>query len=121
MPSYRTARWAGRLVAALATGATLVTLGCKDLDVPNYTSADATLLDTSPDASVVNLMTVGLLRGMRGTHEALETYGRNAYNLDPTEVRSVTVPLIGPIASGGYWPYADIRNCYSILHALDKV
>ncbi len=109
------------MAAVAAMGAVLVTLGCKDLNVPNYTSADADLLNNTPDASVVNLMTTGLLRGIRATHEALETYGRDAYNLDPTEVRSVTVPLIGPLASGGYWPYADIANCYAILHALDKI
>lgn len=121
MRSYRTARWAGKIGSIVALGAVLVALGCGDLDVPNYTSADADLLDLNPDASVVNLMSTGLLRGIRANHEGLETYGRNAYNLDPTEVRSVTVPLIGPIASGGYWPYADIRNCYSILSALDKI
>jgi hypothetical protein len=121
MTSYRKARWAGKIGSVVGMVAVLVTLGCKDLDVPNYTSADADLLDSNPDASVVNYMATGLLKGIRSGHEALETYGRNAYNLDPTEVRSVTVPLIGPIASGGYWPYSDIRNCYSILHALDKV
>ncbi|MSR05707.1 MAG: RagB/SusD family nutrient uptake outer membrane protein [Gemmatimonadetes bacterium] len=115
------ARWAGKIGSIAAMGAVLVTLGCQNLDVPNYTSADANLLDLNPDASVVNLMATGLLRGIRANHEGLETYGRNAYNLDPTEVRSVTVPLIGPIASGGYWPYSDIRNSYSILSALDKV
>jgi hypothetical protein len=101
--------------------AVLATMGCTDLNVPNYTAADIELLESNPDASVINLMSTGLLRGIRSGHEGLETYGRNAYNLDPTEVRSVTVPLIGPLQSGGYWSYSDIRNCYSILAALDKV
>ena len=51
-------------------GAVLVTLGCKDLDVPNYTSADANLLDLNPDRSVVDLMSTGLLRGIRATTSA---------------------------------------------------
>lgn len=115
------ARRAGMIGSIVAMGVVLATLGCKDLNVPNYTSADIGLLENNPDASVINLMSTGLLRGIRSGHEALETYGRDAYNLDPTEVRSVTVPLIGPIASGGYWSYGEIRNCYAILGALDKV
>lgn len=109
------------MAGSIAALALVATLGCKDLNVPNYTSADIDLLESNPDRSVVDLMSTGLLRGIRSGHEALETYGRDAYNLDPTEVRSVTVPLIGPIASGGYWNYSDIRNCYAILTAVDKV
>lgn len=121
MRALMSARWTGTIGSIVAMGSVLVTLGCKDLNVPNYTAADIDLLNTSPNASVINLMSTGLLRGIRSGHEGLETYGRDAYNLDPTEVRSVTVPLIGPLASGGYWSYGDIRNCYSILAALDKV
>jgi hypothetical protein len=103
------------LALALAMG------GCTLDDIPNYTSPSAELLRDNPNASVIGLMSTGLFRGIRSTHEGLDTYGRDAYNLDPTEVRSVTVPLIGPIQDGGYWSYGDIGNCYAILNALDQV
>ncbi len=108
--------------------AALATLGaCKSLDVPNYTNASIELLQNNPTPTVINTVAVGLLRAVRGDQqiETLEIYGRDAYNLDPSEVRNVTIPLIGPLdpAQGpvSMGPYSTIRTGLALIKALDQV
>ncbi|MBI4501202.1 MAG: RagB/SusD family nutrient uptake outer membrane protein [Gemmatimonadetes bacterium] len=108
----------------LAVAVALVLGSCKSLDVPNYTGASIDLLEQNPTPSVINSMAIGMLIGIRGLATGLETldlYGRNAFNLDPTEVRSMTTPMLGPLTSGGWWGYRNIRNGNSILKALGVV
>lgn len=102
--------------------------GCKNLDVPNYTQASIDLLANNPTPSVINTTAIGLFRSIRADQqtENPDIYARNAYNLDPSEVRSVTIPLIGPLdPSQGptSWAtvYTTLRACVAILGALDKV
>ncbi len=113
-------------VAALATLVSVAS--CKSLDVPNYTRASLDLLQNNPTATVINNMAVGFFRSIRGDQqiETLEIYARNAYNLDPSEVRSVTIPLIGPLdpAQGpSSWPghYQSMYAATQTIAALDKL
>ena len=120
-------------MSALRAGTALLALmglgACKNLDVPNYNAGSIELLN-SPTPAVINNMATGLLIQARadqgGITEGEDVYARNSYNLDPSEVRSVTIPLIGPLdptQGPASWsgPYATIQDAYLVIHALDKL
>lgn len=85
---------------ALALGA------CGDFQVvdPNGPSIDA--LEQAPTASALALATQGLFIQARGTANTYAgtagIFGRETYNIDPSEVRNVLGYLVGPLEPGGF-------------------
>src|SRR3989304_2284803 len=69
------ARLAGTIGSFAVLAAVLMAFGCKDLNVPNYTSADIELLGTRPGASAINRMSPGAQKeGVRGFVKTIMAY-----------------------------------------------
>jgi hypothetical protein len=115
------------LHAALAI---LSTAGCKDFNVPDYNNSSIEDLTTNPTASGIASAAIGLIRTSRddraGEINTLGIYGRESYNIQVSEPRTVTSTLIGPLVqqNGGglmFGGYQTIRSANIILEAVDKV
>ena len=110
--------------------ALLVVAACKDLAVPDLNNTSLNDLENNPTAAKIANAAQGLLAGTRenvGFYvRTLGIFGREGFDLEPTEPRTVTQLMEGPLDpgsfGGGQWnaPYADIRNVNVLLRALDK-
>ena len=120
-----------RLIPSLVAGATLLVLvACKDLTVPDLNNTSLGDLENNPTAAKIATAAQGLLAGTRENVafyvRDLGIFGREGFDIEPTEPRTVTQLMEGPLDpgsfGGGQWtaPYADIRNANVLLHALDK-
>jgi hypothetical protein len=109
--------------------------GCADLDVGNLNGLDLEDFEQRPSDLLVAEVSVGLLIGNRagkaagnGLVSIVGMLGREAYNLDPADPRYRTELLEAPeldpgngAFGGNFWagPYGNIRQAYTLLHALD--
>src|SRR5690349_18161661 len=120
-----------RTIASLMAGAALSALvACKDLAVPDLNSSSLDDLLNHPTAAKIANATQGLLTGTRENVafyvRNLGIFGREGFDIEPTEPRTVTQLMEGPLDPGSFggnqWtqPYADIRNVNILLRALDK-
>lgn len=105
---------------------------CGDFDIvdPNGPSIDA--LEKAPTASALALATQGLFIQARATANTYAgfagVYGRETYNIDPSEVRNLLGYIVGPLEPGGFgidmgWTseYRLMRQGNIILDGLDAV
>ena len=110
--------------------ALLMAAGCSADDVPSFTAPSFELLDGSPTPSSINTAVQGLAQGSRasapGYAEIPDIFARNAYDLDASNLSTLTAQMVGPLDGGGFgtglgWatPYRNIRLAFIILHALD--
>jgi starch-binding outer membrane protein, SusD/RagB family len=114
----------------VAGAALLVLVGCKDLMVPDLNNTSLSDLEKNPTAAKIATAAQGLLAGTRENVafyvRDLGIFGREGFDLEPTEPRTVTQLMEGPLDpgsfGGGQWsaPYADIRNVNVLLRALEK-
>jgi hypothetical protein len=117
------------LVAALAAG-------CGSLDVPDLNDQGVADLRDRPTKVKVNAAAVGLLIAPRedisqliGYVDILGILGREAYNFDPADPRTISELLesaglnTSSPFGGAVWqvPYRDIRNGNNLLKAVDAV
>jgi hypothetical protein len=120
-----------RTILSVLAGATLVVLvACKDLMVPDLNNTSLSDIETNPTAAKIATAAQGLLAGTRENVafyvRNLGIFGREGFDLEPTEPRTVTQLMEGPLDpgsfGGGQWTpaYADIRNATVLFHALDK-
>ena len=120
-----------RTIASLMAGAALSALvACKDLAVPDLNSSSLDDLLNHPTAAKIANATQGLLTGTRENVafyvRNLGIFGREGFDIEPTEPRTVTQLMEGPLDPGSFggnqWTpaYADIRNVNILLRALDK-
>jgi hypothetical protein len=88
------------LVVLAALGA------CKEIDIINTNNPSIDQLTTSPSPATVATAAQGLLitiRGLAGTYaQTAGIFGREVYNLDPSEPRTVNGYLVGPLEPGGF-------------------
>jgi len=116
---------------SLVAGTTLLFLvACKDLMVPDLNNTSLSDLENNPTAAKIATAAQGLLAGTRENVafyvRDLGIFGREGFDIEPTEPRTVTQLMEGPLDpgsfGGGQWtaPYADIRNGNVLLRALDK-
>lgn len=109
-------------------------LGCREVTVPNYSSASIEQLTTAPTVATVQGAVVGMLAGLR-TRAGFEgrqmcTLGKECYNLHISDGRFVQL-ITGPIEPGGFigslqdmgWSgsYRNVRQGAVVLGATDKV
>jgi starch-binding outer membrane protein, SusD/RagB family len=115
--------------------AALLLPGCMDLDVGNLNGLDLDDFEKQPTDKLVAEVSVGLLIGNRagkaggnGLVSIVGMLGRESYNLDPADPRYRTELLEAPeldpgnaAFGGNFWtgPYGNIRQAYTLLHALD--
>lgn len=118
------------IASFLAALTTLSVAGCKDFNVPDFNNSSIEDLTTNPTASGIASAAVGLIRTSRsdrpGEINTLGIYGRESYNIQVSEPRTVTSTLIGPLVqqNGGglmFGGYETIRSANIILEAVDKV
>lgn len=118
------------ITSLLAALTTLSAVGCKDFNVPDFNNSSIEDLTTNPTASGIASAAVGLIRTSRGDRSGeintLGIYGRESYNIQVSEPRTVTNTLIGPLVqqNGGglmFGGYQTIRSANIILEAVDKV
>lgn len=112
--------------------ALLCIVSCSAGDIPSFTAPSVELLDGSPTPSSINTAVQGLAQGSRasatGYAEIPDIFARNAYDLDPSNLSTLSAQMVGPLDGGGFgtglgWstPYRNIRLAFTILHALDAV
>jgi len=117
---------------AMIAASSLIMTGCKADDVPFFTAASVELLDVTPTPSSIITAVQGLSQGSRasapGYAEIPDIFARNAYDLDPSNLSTLSAQMVGPLDGGGFgtglgWstPYRNIRLGDTILHALDAV
>lgn len=120
-----------RPITTVVAGASLLVLvACKDLTVPDLNNTSLSDLENNPTAAKIATAAQGLLAGTRENVafyvRNLGIFGREGFDIEPTEPRTVTQLMEGPLDpgsfGGGQWTaaYADIRNVNVLLHALDK-
>jgi hypothetical protein len=106
--------------------------GCKEVNVINTNNPSIDQLTGSPTPATVATATQGLLitiRGLAGTYaQTAGIFGREVYNLDPSEPRTVNGYLVGPLEPGGFGiefgfgaAYRGIRAGEAILKATDQL
>jgi hypothetical protein len=106
--------------------------GCNAVDVINTNNPSIDQLTGSPTPATVATATQGLLitiRGLAGTYaQTAGIFGREVYNLDPSEPRTVNGYLVGPLEPGGFGiefgfgaAYRGIRAGEAILTATDQL
>src|SRR5205814_8148477 len=102
--TMRATRNGGR-TATLAL-ALLVVASCKADDVPFFTAASVELLDVTPTPSSINTAVQGLAQGSRasapGYAEIPDIFARNAYDLDPSNLSTLSAQMVGPLDGGGF-------------------
>lgn len=103
---------------------------CKDFNVPDYNNSSIEDLTTNPNPAGIAAAAIGLIRTSRGDRageiNTLGIYGRESYNIQVSEPRTVTNTLIGPLVqqNGGgllFGGYETIRGANILLEAVDKV
>ena len=111
----------------------LAALGaCKEVNVVNTNNPSIDQLTGNPTPATVATATQGLLitiRGLAGTYaQTAGIFGREVYNLDPSEPRTVNGYLVGPLEPGGFGiefgfgaAYRGIRAGEAILTATDQL
>src|SRR5215216_4846949 len=120
-----------RAVSLLALGLASVT-SCKEVEILNTNNPSIDQLTNNPTPATVATATQGLLitiRGLAGTYaQTAGIFGREVYNLDPSEPRTVNGYLVGPLEPGGFGiefgfaaSYRGIRLGEAILTASDQV
>jgi hypothetical protein len=107
-------------------------LGCKGVEVINTNNPSIDQLTGSPTPATVATATQGMLitiRGLAGTYaQTAGIFGREVYNLDPSEPRTVNGYLVGPLEPGGFGiefgfgaAYRGIRAGEAILTATEQL
>jgi len=120
-----------RLSRLLPLGLALVA-SCREVTVINTNNPSIDQLTGSPTPATVATATQGLLitiRGLSGTYaQTAGIFGREVYNLDPSEPRTVNGYLVGPLEPGGFGiefgfgaAYRGIRAGEAILTAADQL
>src|SRR5689334_6647765 len=108
------------------------TASCKSTDITNTNNPSIDQLTGSPTAATVATAAQGMLiavRNLAGTYaQTAGIFGREVYNLDPSEPRTVNGYLVGPLEPGGFGiefgfaaSYRGIRLGEAILTATDQV
>ena len=108
------------------------TASCKSDDIINTNNPSIDQLTGSPTAATVATAAQGMLiavRNLAGTYaQTAGIFGREVYNLDPSEPRTVNGFLVGPLEPGGFGiefgfaaSYRGIRLGEAILTASDQV
>ena len=81
-------------------------VGCQNVDVINTNNPSIDQLTGSPTPATVATAAQGMLitiRGLAGTYaQTAGIFGREVYNLDPSEPRTVNGYLVGPLEPGGF-------------------
>lgn len=106
--------------------------GCNAVDVINTNNPSIDQLTGNPTPATVATATQGMLitiRGLAGTYaQTAGIFGREVYNLDPSEPRTVNGYLVGPLEPGGFGiefgfgaAYRGIRAGEAILTATDQL
>ena len=111
----------------------LLVAACSSFDVPDLNDPGLEDLEENPTRAKLAAAATGLLLG-RGDMERplayvsiLGIFGRESYNLDPADDRSVTELLIGPLNGGGFGAllwfgfYNNIRLAKIVLAVVDRV
>ncbi|HXE60656.1 MAG TPA: RagB/SusD family nutrient uptake outer membrane protein [Gemmatimonadaceae bacterium] len=119
------------LSATLAACAALTALsGCKATDVTDLNNSSIQDLSGGATPAAIAAAEIGLVitsRGDRATEvNTLGIYGRESYNIQTSEPRTVTNTLIGPLVqqNGGglmFGGYVTIREANIIMKAVDNV
>ena len=123
-----------RLTVALCLAPIPGALACRDVTVPNYSSASVEQLTVSPTKSAVQAALVGMLAAFRFSAgpegRQMCTLGKECYNLLTNDGRSIQW-ITGPIEPGGFigslqdmgWAisYRNVRQAAVVLDATDKV
>lgn len=106
-----------------------------DLDIPDLNNPGLEQLQNNPTVAGINAAATGMLVGNRGGKAGatglvnqLGILGRESYDFDPNDGRFVSEEIQGALNKtspfgGVLWAgnYANIRNGYIIIHALDKL
>src|SRR5687768_10534020 len=106
--------------------------GCNAVDVINTNNPSIDQLTGSPTSATVATATQGMLitiRGLAGTYaQTAGIFGREVYNLDASEPRTVNGYLVGPLEPGGFGiefgfgaAYRGIRAGEAILTATEQL
>src|SRR5215218_1559568 len=120
-----------RAVSLLALGLAALT-SCKDVEILNTNNPSIDQLTNNPTPATVATATQGLLitiRGLAGTYaQTAGIFGREVYNLDPSEPRTVNGYLVGPLEPGGFGiefgfgaAFRGLRAGEAILTAVDQL
>jgi len=92
-------------VSLIALGLAALT-SCKEVEILNTNNPSIDQLTNNPTPATVATATQGLLitiRGLAGTYaQTAGIFGREVYNLDPSEPRTVNGYLVGPLEPGGF-------------------
>src|SRR5262245_37349133 len=95
-------------VRRLASSALLIgtVASCKANEIINTNNPSIDQLTGSPTPATVATAAQGMLitiRGLAGTYaQTAGIFGREVYNLDPSEPRTVNGYLVGPLEPGGF-------------------
>ena len=106
--------------------------GCKNVEILNTNNPSIDQLTSSPTAATIATATQGMfitIRGLAGTYaQTAGIFGREVYNLDPSEPRTVNGYLVGPLEPGGFGiefgfgaAFRGIRAGEAILTATEQV
>ena len=107
-------------------------LGCNTVDIINTNNPSIDQLTGSPTPATVATAAQGMLitiRGLSGTYaRTAGIFGREVYDLDPSEPRTVNGYLVGPLEPGGFGiefgfgaAYRGIRAGEAILTATEQL
>lgn len=124
-------------LVSLALGGALGLLAVPscDLDIPDLNNPGLEQLQDNPTVAGINAAATGMLVGNRGGKSAatglvnqLGILGRESYDFDPNDSRFIAEEIQGNLNRGSpfggvLWAgnYANIRNGYIVIHALDKL
>jgi starch-binding outer membrane protein, SusD/RagB family len=106
--------------------------GCESVEILNTNNPSIDQLTQNPTAATVATAAQGMqitIRGLAGTYaQTAGIFGREVYNLDPSEPRTVNGYLVGPLEPGGFGiefgfgaAYRGIRAGEGILTATDQL
>ena len=121
---------------AAVVAATLLS-ACGDLTVPDYNNPSIEDLTTRPTIGAIQSAALGILAGWRGNGSSqggqgdagfaagLTTFGREAWEIQPTNPSLLRRRVLGPIGlSSGFvefFDYTNIRTIHALLKAVDAV
>ena len=105
---------------------------CETNDIVNTNNPSIDQLTENPTAATLATAAQGMLisvRGLAGTYaQTAGIFGREVYNLDPSEPRTVNGYLVGPLEPGGFGiefgfaaAFRGIRAGEAILAAADQL
>ena len=120
-----------KTLSLMALGLASLT-SCKAVDVLNTNNPSIDQLTGSPTNATVATAAQGMLisiRGLAGTYaQTAGIFGREVYNLDPSEPRTVNGYLVGPLEPGGFGiefgfgaAFRGIRAGEAILTATEQL